>query len=30
MQRPLVLAERVFDTALIRTAEREYVWPDSP
>ena len=26
LQRPLILAERVFDTALIRTAEREYVW----
>lgn len=26
LQRPLVLTERVFDTALILTAEREYVW----
>jgi amino acid adenylation domain-containing protein len=26
LQRPLVLTERVFDTALVLTAEREYVW----
>jgi len=26
LQRPLVLTERIFDTALIRTGEDEYVW----
>jgi hypothetical protein len=26
LKRPLVLAERVFDTALVRVSEREYVW----
>ena len=26
LRRPLVLAERVFDTALVRISEREYVW----
>jgi hypothetical protein len=26
LQKPLILTERIFDTALIRTADKEYVW----